>query len=243
MAVQGQFAPDVNNHGRSTGAIRSTDRPSLRLINGFELWWRGHPLDVPRSAQRLLALLALQRGPVQRPYVAGTLWTDASDERAAAALRTAIWRTEGATGHEHGVLVRKHRGGLGLAPEVAVDVRETTSRARALLRHPGDRNGDDLDLLLQDGELLPDWYDDWVHFEREHFRLLRIQALEVLCDALVDEGGLAVVAQANAYEALRQYEQYRALLWSRLGLEPSPSMQQLVAPLHRRRRVSAARRA
>ena len=64
----------------------------LLLLGGFELRWAGGPVRVQRSGQRLLALLALQRRPLERLYVAGTLWLDASEERAGASLRSALWR-------------------------------------------------------------------------------------------------------------------------------------------------------
>ena len=38
------------------------------------------------------------------------------------------------------------------------------------------------------GELLPDWYDDWVLLERERFRQLRLHALDALCDDLTRAG-------------------------------------------------------
>ena len=108
--------------------------------------------------------------------------------------------------------------------------------------------------MLRD-DLLPDWYDDWLAFERERFRQLRIHALESLCERLIAlerfgeaiETGLAVVtaeplresahrilirihlAEGNGAEALGQYRRFRALLHDELGLEPSPEMRTLVA--------------
>lgn len=41
--------------------------------------------------ERLIAFLAVQAQPDQRVFVAGTLWTDASEERANASLRTTPW--------------------------------------------------------------------------------------------------------------------------------------------------------
>src|SRR5262245_62325469 len=64
----------------------------LALMGALELRCEGAPLPLPTSAQRLLAFVALQRGPVGRVYVAGQLWLESSEPRAAASLRSALWR-------------------------------------------------------------------------------------------------------------------------------------------------------
>ena len=107
------------------------------------------------------------------------------------------------------------------------------------------------------GDLLPDWYDDWLLIERERFRQLRLHALESLCLYLADRGLFAAAAQAglsavageplresahralinahllegNVSEAMRQYRIYSQILVTQLGLEPSEEMRQLVASL------------
>ncbi len=43
----------------------------------------------------------------------------------------------------------------------------------------------DLASLAHTGELLPDWYDDWVLPEREQMREMRILALEAAADELI----------------------------------------------------------
>jgi DNA-binding SARP family transcriptional activator len=52
-----------------------------------------------------------------------------------------------------------------------------------------DRNADLGELVAGrmglEGELLPDWYDDWVALERERFRELRIHAFEALSARLI----------------------------------------------------------
>src|SRR5439155_9485234 len=106
---------------------------------------------------------------------------------------------------------------------------------------------------------LPDWYDDWLLFERERFRQVSLHALEVLADQLVRAGELsraleaalsavrseplresahrAVIrvhlAEGNRAEAIRHYELCRRLLRERLGVRPSPMLAELIAPLTR----------
>lgn len=235
--------------------LRRHGRTSLSLLNAFELRCGGETVGLPLSAQRLLAFVALHEHPLLRVYVAGTLWTDASDERAAASLRSSLWRL-----HRPGFrLVESTSTHLRLAPDVDVDLRSAFRLAHRLLA--GSARGEDLsgpDPVLR-GELLPDWYDDWVLFERERFRQVSLHALEGLADRLIAAGrlgpaleaALAAVsgeplresahrvlirvhlAEGNACEALRQYELCRRLLRDRLGLEPTPQLEELVRPLTR----------
>jgi len=231
--------------GASTGA-----HTSLSLLNAFELRCDGEPVALPISAQRLLAFLALHERPLLRPFVAGTLWLDADDERAGASLRSSLWRLN-RSGHR---LVEATTMQLGLAPGIDVDLRRSFALAQRLL--DGTAGADELDSAEErlDGEVLPDWYDDWLLFERERFRQLSLHALEALADRLVAAGrltralgaALAAVrgeplresahralirvhlAEGNRAEALRQGELCRRLLRERLGVDASPQLDQLL---------------
>jgi DNA-binding SARP family transcriptional activator len=230
-----------------------TAENTLSLLNGFELRCDGRRVDPPMSAQRLLAFVALQERPVLRVYIAGSLWTDASEERAAASLRSSLWRL-----HRPGVRLIDATGAhLRLSSGVDVDIRRALGLAQQLLS--GTLDDDRLtsvDLALE-GELLPDWYDDWVLFERERFRQLALHALEALAERQLLAGrlrqalasALAAVrgeplresahrmlirvhlAEGNGGEALRQYDLCSCLLRDRLGLEPSEELRALVRPL------------
>jgi DNA-binding SARP family transcriptional activator len=222
---------------------------SLRLLRGFELRHRDEVIPLPMSAQRLAAFLALHDRPIQRLHVSGTLWIDSSEEHANASLRTALWRLRRAGP----AMVDGTSTHLVLSQSLLVDIHETAMRAKRILRGEA-QDGDDLFLLAQAGELLPDWYDDWVVIERERLRQLCVHALERLSTdaraagqfAHATDAGLAAVAfeplresahrvvieahlaEGNASEAVRQYELFRRLLGSKLGLRPSPLMQELV---------------
>jgi DNA-binding SARP family transcriptional activator len=224
--------------------------PRLQLLGGFQLTIAGERVDVPRSAQRLLVLLALQRRPLQRVFVAGTLWLDANEERANACLRSALWRLQ----RLPGPLVRATSTSVTLADEVRVDVDEVTEAAHRV--RSGVHEPDDLHRLSAAGELLPDWYEDWLEIERERVRQRRLHALDDACTALVRAGrfseaaeaGLASVAaeplresahralmqlhlaEGNVGEAARQYEVYRRLVRSQLGIEPSAELRAVLAP-------------
>jgi DNA-binding SARP family transcriptional activator len=225
----------------------------LGLLRGFELRRDDGLVELPLSAQRVLAFLALHDRPLQRLYVAGSLWLDSSEERANASLRTALWRV----GRPSCPLVQASTTHLALAPNVSVDVREAKDAAQRLLTHSEAADASSSDALYRAGDLLPDWYDDWVLIEREHFRQLRLHALEQLCEELTASGrfaeaaeaGLAAVegevlresahrvlisaylAEGNPGEALRQYRFFRGLLHEQLGLEPSQLMADLMGAL------------
>jgi DNA-binding SARP family transcriptional activator len=227
-------------------------RPSLSLLNAFELRCDGEVVGLPLSAQRVLAFVALHEHSLLRLYVAGTLWIDASEERAGASLRSSLWRLN-RRGHR---LVDASSTHLRLAPAVEVDLRRASGLAHRLL--DGSASGEDVDAAeaALGGELLPDWYDDWLLFERERFRQLGLHALEAAAERLIDDGSpgraleaaLAAVrceplresahrtlirvhlAEGNVVEARRQYELCRRLLRDRLGVDPSPQLEQLLEP-------------
>jgi DNA-binding SARP family transcriptional activator len=222
----------------------------LALLNAFALSAHGLEIRLSQPAQRLLAFLALHEHPVARDYVAGILWLDSSQSRAAGSLRSALW-TLRRTGCE---LVEVADGRLRLASSVSVDVREGTRWARRVLdpRTPLD------DLVAHavtlHGDILPDWYDDWVVVGRERFRELSLHALEILCARLTAaerfgeamDAALAAVeheplresahraiitvhiAEGNKAEALETYRRFRDRMTRDLGLPPSARMEDLV---------------
>jgi DNA-binding SARP family transcriptional activator len=221
----------------------------LRLLGSFELAYEGVPVPLPMSARRVIAFVALHGHPVQRTYVAGTLWLTTSDARAHANLRSALWRLHRA-GHR---LIESTDDRLRLGETVRVDLRDAEALARRAMS-PGDKTdiGVAVDRLASD--LLPDWYEDWILLERERFRALRLGALESICERLmqaerfrdaVDAAHVAVaaeplresahrtlvrihLAEGNVGEAIRQYCLFRRLIREQLGLEPSERMEELM---------------
>jgi DNA-binding SARP family transcriptional activator len=225
----------------------------LALLGGFRLTCGGKQIALAMSCQRLLALLALHDRALHRSFVAATLWLEASEDRAAGNLRSALWRLR-RTGHE---LLEATGSQLRLAPSLAVDLHSATARAHRLLDSPADVEDGDLDEASLLSDLLPDWYDEWLLVERERFRELRLRALERLCEQLAAVGrhGRAIecvlaaiqgdplretshralikiyLAEGNQADAIHQYRLYRELLNGRLGLDPSHQMAELVAGL------------
>jgi DNA-binding SARP family transcriptional activator len=233
--------------GKATGMAR------LTLTSEFELTVEGQCRCVPHSVERVLAYLALNERPVSRTKLAGTLWIDLPERRAANNLRTTLWRLGRAGGH----LLTADPDRLQLSSGVGVDVIELTNLAKRLICEPQPPDLSRLPSLLEHAELLPDWEDAWIAADRERFRLLRLEALERAAAALIDrhrfgealvsafacvqseplrESARRVVvrvhvAQGNLAEAMRTYREYRVLLGAELGIEPSRLMQQLIEPL------------
>jgi DNA-binding SARP family transcriptional activator len=222
----------------------------LGLLRGFELRSAEGVVHVPISAQRLLAFLALHDRPLHRAYVAGALWLKHSDDQGQACLRSALWRLS-----SQGLrLVDSCARDLQLLPTIQVDFRLAAEIAHRIVGDSDESRTEDADELIRAGELLPDWYDDWVMIERERLRQLRLHALEVICRRLsamglfgpaVDAGLAAVLgeplresaqralieahlAEGNRSEAIRQYNLYRDRLSAELRLEPSPGLRCLV---------------
>jgi DNA-binding SARP family transcriptional activator len=222
----------------------------LRLLGGFELACSGRTLPLPLAGQRLLAFLGLRAHPLLRSHIAGTLWLDSSEHRSQASLRSTLWRINQASQD----LVEAGRSHIALAHAVDVDVRTMASKAHALIAGHDYSMDDKTDLA---DDLLPDWYDDWVIWERERLRQLRLHALEALALRLMRAGrhGEAVeasqtairdeplresahrvlilvhLAEGNPAEALRQYRMYEHLMGSELNVEPSPLIRHLVRHL------------
>lgn len=227
----------------------------ISMLGAFALKVGGKAIqDLSVGSQRLLVFLALHDRAITRTAVAGTMWPDATEERAGISLRSALSRLDPATRD----LILTASAGLGLAETVAVDLRDAQALAHRLLQPgasvlPADLSAEAVAALSK--ELLPDWYDDWVVAEAEDWRQLRMSALEALAQVLIENGRLAEAASAarsamkveplresahaslirvhtaegNQTEALRVYDRYCELLMSALGLEPTQHLTALVA--------------
>jgi DNA-binding SARP family transcriptional activator len=219
----------------------------LSLLGAFALHRLGQQVRVDASGQRLLALLALEARPVSRRIVAGTLWPEKPEDRAAGNLRTVIWRLPAG-------LVAATATHLTLAANVHCDVVELVTHARRLTDPSNGVGPAELDHALYDADLLPAWSEDWVAIERERIRQLRIHALDALSARLTAAGrysdaiaaGLTSVAaeplresahrevitahlaEGNYGEAIKHYDRFRELLADELGLEPSPKLTELI---------------
>jgi DNA-binding SARP family transcriptional activator len=235
--------------------VGSHGAPRVALLGAFGLSLAGREVLLSVPARRLLAFLALHDRAVLRDHVAEMLWLDSTQARAAGSLRSALFKLRQAAGSE---LVAASCGKLQLAVRVVVDAREAATWARRVLDPSTDVGDLHADGLAVAGDILPDWYDDWVALERERFRELRLHALETLCARLASaqrfaeamEAGRAAIkgeplresahravmsvhlAEGNRAEALEVYRRFRDRLQHDLGLAPSEHMDELLGRIY-----------
>ena len=223
----------------------------VRLLGSWRLDVDGRGVQVGTREERVTALLAL-RGAQSRAAVAGALWPDSTEARARANLRTSLMRLRGVDEN----LVKSGRIHVTLGTHVTVDVWHLLDCLDQVERA---RRYDGLDMrstleILDGGELLPGWYDDWVLFERERLHHRRIRAFESLARHLLDIGdaSLAIsfaeealvlepllesaatlvirahLAAGNHSAAITEFQRYRRLLDGELGIPPSRELIDLV---------------
>jgi DNA-binding SARP family transcriptional activator len=240
---------------------RATDRQvAIMLTAGFQVTIAGRPIGLPHSVERVLAFLALSDRPVNRTRIAGILWIDATDSQASSNLRTALWRLH----RSESEVVVTEADRVALAPDVWVDYGRLVDLAHDLIDRSDIDNLNHVTELINAGDLLPDWDDEWVVADRERLRLLRLEALERAATQLLRRGlhGYALraalgasrseplresarrlliqvhLAEGNVAEALLAYRDYRETLLDEVGIEPSAAMEALVGPLVSRSTVT-----
>ncbi|RKT56265.1 AfsR/SARP family transcriptional regulator [Saccharothrix australiensis] len=228
----------------------TTTRPlKIRLLDGFGV--DDGRLHVIPAARRLLALLAIRETAVTRATAAGLLWPEAPGKRAAASLRSTLWRLAKPTGP----LVETDDDVLRLRPGVEVDFHAARRLVTTVVSTDRVPDARALDLLR--AELLPDWDQPWLVAEQDWWHEARLRALEALSQRFrcagdhhrAHQAALAAVhsdplresaqrtlvelhlADGNPAQAVRQYTGYRHRLRAELGLHPSPEIHRLVRPL------------
>ncbi|GAA5108821.1 AfsR/SARP family transcriptional regulator [Nocardia iowensis] len=224
-------------------------RLAISLLGGFALRVDARHVAVPQHSRRVLAYLSLDQiaePDCDRGVLAERLWPDVTVDRSRASLRTALWRIRQASP----ALVCGEGGRLRLGDHVEVDVHEFRGNAERMLAEQRDCPRDRAALLARTNELLPGWDETWLLLAREQLRQMRLHALEVDARRLAEQGRypeaidvmLAVVAEeplresaqtalieahlceGNVVEARRQLRMFADLLWTELGIRPSPEL-------------------
>lgn len=236
----------------TAGTLQST---SMTLLGRFALACGVDEQRVPVGVQRLIAFVALHEGTVSRRSAAFTLWPEASERQAYGNLRATVFRLRAFTGET----LLEHGPDLALRAGVEVDVRRAdaliAARTGSTMTHT---DTSELEAILLAGELLPDWYDDWVLLARERFHEVRLRGLGELCSSHLRSGestsalvcALAAVHadpvressnrdlvrvhlwDGNAAAALAHARQFSELLRP-LGLKPSRRFDELIRNVKR----------
>lgn len=230
--------------------VQTCQKPRVQLLRGFELFTSDRSMPLTPASERLVAFLAMQDRIVRRSFVSGSLWPDATTDRANANLRSALWRVPMV---DRSPLVDATSTHLKLRPDVEVDFHVAVRCANALL-HTAVEDPATETIGLLGFDLLPDWHEDWVLIERERFRQLRLHALDEVCAGLIGshrygeamalamaavaadplrETGFRFVVQihleeGNLVEALRQYRTYADRLQQEIGAQPSSQLRRLI---------------
>lgn len=221
-----------------------TARPAtISLVGGFAVSDPAGQGGLLRSipARRLLAYLAVEGGPRARHHVAFTLWPESDEPRAIQNLRTAIYEVRARAPS----VLTVQRDEVSIASGVEVDLSNLRRMARSIQGVRPDMAEWLIDRL--GGELLPDWYDDWIIIQRERWLQARLHALDSLAawltangmhalaiDAAITsvmiepfrEGGRraligAYLAEGDPVAAAREFRRFGDLLRQDLALAPS----------------------
>ena len=216
------------------------------LLGSFELKVNDRAVHLPtRKTEALLAYLALHSTVQNRERLAALFWGDSSDELARRSLRTALSALRKELGEDF-LLADRDTIQLNPAFPFWVDVQEMEAQAKDILA-ANSHVPSTINLELYRGDLLQDFYDEWVLEEREHYRNVFINALLHFAQVLRAKGEYAraiAVSQKvisldpvseRAYQhlifcygalgdrsaALKSYEDCALKLQENLGLPPS----------------------
>jgi DNA-binding SARP family transcriptional activator len=230
-------------------AGRYSPPKELRVLGEFTVSQGSRTIDIAPAGQRVLAMLALSDTGISRATLAGTLWPDKSQTRAAANLRCALWRLP----EEIRAALDGNGVRLRLDSYWSVDIVEAR-RVTAELRGSYSHDPKIVDHFRSD--LLPDWVEEWLLVERERYHQLRIHALELLADRQLKAGEPALAAETallaicaeplressmsvllqseieldNRATAVEHYRRFATLLCNTLGVQPSSRLRAVVAP-------------
>jgi len=232
----------------------SPGRHRVTVLGSFSVTREATPVPLGSDVGRLVAYLAVHRGPQRRADVAGDVWPGLTAALARHLLDEALASVD-AVAAAAGLLDTGPL--LALHPDVSVDLDEAMALVRELAGAPGRAPDDPLrgaELLRAD--ILPGWTAAWLAVERERFRQIRLNALEELSGVLSahdrhdeavalaeeavrtapsrDSARRALIeahlAQGGIAEAVAQYDEYQELLRCSVGAPSAFGLDGLLPP-------------
>jgi predicted ATPase/DNA-binding SARP family transcriptional activator len=226
---------------------RASHQYHLYLLGAFRIEKNSRAIRFPtRKVESLLAYLVLFPKAHSREKLAALFWGDSTDEQARHSLRTALATIR----KKLGDVLLADRETVQLNPDTSIwaDVREFEKIGDWRLEISGSSISNLQSLLsLYRGDLLTDFYDDWIFPERERLRRLYLdtllavvqrfrstsqyeRAVECARKILVTDPAnekahqhlmFCHAAMGNRSTALKQYDECARLLHDELGVEPS----------------------
>lgn len=214
------------------------------LLGGFRIERGSETIRCStRKVESLFAYLILHPEPHAREKLAALFWGDATDEQARHSLRTALAAIRKELGDD---IVIADRETAEINPDLQfwADVREFEQ----LRNLDGNLSAWPSLISLYSGDLLPNFYDDWILPERERLRaicmdvLLRMtqhhrekgeydRAIEFARQGLTHDPAnekafqhiiFCLAAMGNRIGALQSFNECAKTLREQLGVEPSP---------------------
>ena len=228
--------------------LSATPGWELRVLGYWQLRYNGVPVEVGARQQRLLAALALL--PTQpRHVLAALLWPDSPERQSAGNLRASVFRIS----HEL-PRVLSATDPLQLDGAVRVDLREVRELITEITLSGTPLVPPTCIDLLQEANLLPGWYEEWVIDQQDHLLNQRVDALETLARSYLVAGSFSRalgaaratvvvdplresaqhllvrchLAEDNYASAVQAYRSFRAHLGRELGVEPSAHFAELL---------------
>ena len=219
-------------------SAESSSAVYISLLGSFELEINSRPVRLPtHKVEGLLAYLVIHRKVQNRERLAALFWGDSTDELARRSLRTALSALRKELGDD---FVIADRETIQLNPDFSmwVDVRELEKQVEGI---------SNIDPDIYRGDLLQDFYDEWVPVSREHYRALFIDSLQkniqnlktngeyqraiILAEKIVSIDSVneqayqhlifCQYALGNRSAALKSYADCVSQLIDQLGVEPS----------------------
>ncbi|MCB0164875.1 MAG: hypothetical protein KDI79_11655, partial [Anaerolineae bacterium] len=179
------------------------DAPSFRLylFGSFRLESERQPIRLPtRKVDALLAYLALHPQPHSREKLAALFWGETTDAQARASLRNALPALRRLI-HPELLLADRQTVQLNPAYPLWVDIREfETMLSPSSIAHIQPL------IALYQGDLLIDFYDDWLVPERAYYRTRYLETL---------------LHQTRELRAHGEYSQAIAIAQTLLTVEPT----------------------
>ncbi len=220
----------------------------LRVLGYWQLRYNGLPVEVSTRQQRLLAALALL--PTQpRHLLAALLWPDSPERQSAGNLRASVFHIS----HELPRLLST-TDPLQLDTAVRIDLHEVRELITQITLNDGQPVPPKSIELLQEANLLPGWYEEWVINQQDTLINQRVEALVTLARSYLVAGSFSRalgaahaaaaidplrestqhllvqchLAEDNYASAVQVYRSFRAHLGRELGVEPSAHFAQLL---------------